>query len=195
MIAYIDGDISLLTPTHVHLDINGLGYEVRISLNTFEQIKTFKTIKLYTHLQVKEDSHTLFGFADEQEKELFLLLISISGIGAATAQTVLSSLTVNEVYNAIKAENTATFNKVKGIGAKTAQRVILELKDKIEQIELPEQELFKNSVSSIQLEALSALQTLGFNKNAAEKAINKVLKSNPAIEKVEELIRLALKGM
>ena len=195
MIAYIDGDLSLIAPTHVHMDINGVGYHINISLTTFEQIKSYKSYKLFTYLQVKEDSHTLYGFANEQEKEIFLLLISISGIGASTAQTILSHLTISEVCQAIMSENTATLNKVKGIGAKTAQRIVLELKDKIAKLETVDYQLDLGGHNSIQVEALLALQTLGFNKNTAEKTVAAVIKKNPTIDKVEELIRLALKAM
>lgn len=192
MIAYLNGKLDLITPTHVYMDINGIGYQVNISLNTFEQIKTLKETKLFTHLQVKEDSHTLFGFASEKEKELFLLLISISGIGASTAQTFLSSLSIKEICQAILNGNVVLLNKVKGIGTKTAQRVVLELKDKIAKIEFTNNEMIETTHNSIQLEALSALQTLGFNKNTAEKTVSRILKTQPTIDKVEDLIRLVL---
>jgi len=133
MYAYLDGQLSYKSPTLVHLDINGVGYLVNISLHTYSKIEALEKVKLYTHLHVKEDSQTLFGFFDADEKELFILLLSVSGIGPNTARIILSSMAPIEVKTAILTENDLAFKKVKGVGPKTAKRVILDLKDKIKQ--------------------------------------------------------------
>jgi Holliday junction DNA helicase RuvA len=180
----------------VIIDINGVGYEVKISLNTFSQIKEQESIKLFTYLQVKEDGHTLFGFATEEEKVLFLKLISISGVGPSTGLMVLSSLGPQEAIQAITSEDVRTIQGVKGIGAKTAQRIILELKDKVglssdtgDHINIP-----NSSTNSIRNEALQALITLGINKSVAQKSIDKILQANSADISLEELIKIALKA-
>lgn len=195
MFAYLKGRLAHKDPTYVIIDINGVGYEVKISLNTFSQIKD-ESIKLYTYLNIKEDAHTLFGFYTEQEKDIFLKLISISGVGPSTGLMVLSSLGPEEATNAIITEDVRTIQGVKGIGAKTAQRIILELKDKVgkealgsDQINIP-----ISSANAIRNEALQALVTLGINKSAAQKSIDKILKDQGADISLEELIKLALKA-
>ena len=196
MFAYLKGKLTYKDPTFVIIDINGVGYEVKISLNTYGQIKDQENIHLHTFLQVKEDSHTLFGFSEPQEKELFLQLISISGVGPSTGLMVLSSLGPEEAMNAIITEDVRVIQGVKGIGAKTAQRIILELKDKVgktssstDTINIP-----ISSASAIRNEALQALVTLGINKSAAQKSIEKILKDKGTDLSLEDLIKFALKA-
>jgi holliday junction DNA helicase RuvA len=191
MIGYLNGNLAIKDPTYVIVDVNGVGYEVKISLNTFSKIKDLDRCLLHTYLHVKEDSHTLYGFFDREEKSLFLYLISISGVGPNTALMINSSLNVDEVKSAIINEDVGIIQKVKGIGTKTAQRIILELKDRIRK------EGFEKSsgspvVSSIRSEALSALQTLGINKNIAEKSIDQVIKKYGNNISLEELIKFVL---
>jgi len=196
MFAYLKGKMTYKDPTFVIIDINGVGYEVKISLNTYAQIKDQENIHLHTYLQVKEDSHTLFGFSDPKEKELFLQLISISGVGPSIGLMVLSSLGPEEAINAILTEDVRVIQSVKGIGGKTAQRIILELKDKVgksgnsqDTINIP-----LSSASAIRNEALQALITLGINKSAAQKSIDKILKEKGAELSLEDLIKFALKA-
>jgi len=196
MFAYLKGKMTYKDPTFVIIDINGVGYEVKISLNTYGQIKDQENIHLHTYLQVKEDSHTLFGFSDPKEKELFLQLISISGVGPSIGLMVLSSLGPEEAINAILTEDVRVIQSVKGIGGKTAQRIILELKDKVgksgnsqDTINIP-----ISSASAIRNEALQALITLGINKSAAQKSIDKILKEKGAELSLEDLIKFALKA-
>lgn len=196
MYAYLQGKLVFKDPTYVIIDIGGVGYEVKISLNTFGQIKDQESIKLFTHFHVKEDAQTLFGFSQESEKKLFLHLVSISGVGPSTGLMVLSSLSPEEVENAIISEDVRTIQGVKGIGAKTAQRIILELKDKLgkESVSGDLTNLIKTPQSSIRNEALSALVTLGINKAAAQKSIDRIFKQNGSDLSLEEVIRLALKA-
>jgi len=196
MYAYLKGKLAHKDPTFVIIDINGVGYEVKISLTTYSQIKDEEAIQLHTYLQVKEDGHTLFGFFDLQEKELFLKLISISGVGPSTGLMVLSSLGPEEATNAIITEDVRTIQSVKGIGGKTAQRIILELKDKVGKEVLSDDHIniSISSASTTRNEALQALITLGINKTAAQKSIDKVLKENGSDISLEELIKLALKA-
>ncbi|OEK00033.1 Holliday junction DNA helicase RuvA [Roseivirga sp. 4D4] len=196
MYAYLKGKLAHKDPTFVILDIGGVGYEVKISLNTFSKIKDQENIQLYTHFHVKEDAQTLFGFSDTHEKQTFLHLISISGVGPSTGLMVLSSLNPEEVEHAILSEDVRTIQAVKGIGAKTAQRIILELKDKVgkdnvggDLLNLPISN--KNTTRN---EALAALVTLGINKAAAQKSIDKILKESSSDISLEQLIKLALKA-
>lgn len=195
MIAYLNGKFIEKEPHHAIIDMGGIGYEVRISLNTFGQIKNKEAGILYTHLQIKEDAHVLFGFAEMQEKQRFLDLISISGVGPGTALMVLSSLTPSEIHEAIVKEDVRLIQGVKGVGAKTAQRIILELKDKLKKEDILE----KSSTTSggknntLRSEALSALLVLGFPKAVAEKNVDLTLKEKGGDISLEELIRLALK--
>src|SRR5690606_22820988 len=193
MITRIQGNVVEKTPTSVVIDCNGMGYEVHISLNTFSSLPQTENAKLYTHLIVKEDSHTLYGFVDQFEREIFKLLITVSGVGPGIARTMLSSLTPNQVKEAIALGNVAVIQSVKGIGAKTAQRVILDLKDKILKVYSID-EVFIQSSNTNKEEALSALETLGFVRKQAEKVCEKICKENPEAN-VETIIKLALKNL
>lgn len=196
MIAYIQGYLDYKSPAYVIIEANSVGYQINISLNTYENIKDLNEARLYTHLQIKEDAHSLYGFADPKEKEMFLLLISISGVGAATGINILSSISIKDIHRAILHEDIVSLNSVKGIGAKTAKRIILELKDKMVKLDVDDSpELIPSEDNIVKDEALQALITLGFTKGSAEKAIEKIIKQNAGKEiAVEEIIRLALKG-
>jgi Holliday junction DNA helicase RuvA len=196
MIAYIQGYLDYKSPAYVIIEANSVGYQINISLNTYENIKDLNEARLYTHLQIKEDAHSLYGFADPKEKEMFLLLISISGVGAATGLNILSSISIKDIHRAILHEDIVSLNSVKGIGAKTAKRIILELKDKMVKLDVDDSpELIPSEDNIVKDEALQALITLGFTKGSAEKAIEKIIKQNAGKEiAVEEIIRLALKG-
>ncbi len=192
MIHFIEGQIERLDQNRVIINVNGIGYEIFISLYTFEKLKKKSTCRLLTYFLVKEDAQQLFGFYDDDEKEIFSLLITVSGIGASTAQVILSSMGTGEIKNAILSGNTLKFSAVKGIGSKTSQRLILELKDKMLKVSLSEESIFTSEDNKNKDEALSALLTLGFNKNNAEKAISEIIKENSDIS-AEDIIRLALK--
>lgn len=196
MFAYLKGKLAFQDPTYVIIDVQGVGYEVKISLHTFSKIKDQESIQLFTYFHVKEDIQALYGFADQHEKNIFQHLISISGVGPSTGLMVLSSLSPQEVEEAILGEDVRTIQGVKGIGAKTAQRVILELKDKIgkssssgDLINIP-----SSGRNAIRNEALAALVTLGINKAAAQKSIDKIWKERSGEISLEELIKLALKA-
>ncbi|MBC7451535.1 MAG: Holliday junction branch migration protein RuvA [Cytophagales bacterium] len=197
MIAYIEGKLVQKDPTYVIVDVQGVGYMIRVSLHTYSVLKDLDKAKVYTFLHIKEDAHTLFGFADELEKEMFLHLTSISGIGPGTALVVLSSLNSMELKNAIASEDVRAIQAVKGIGVKTAQRVILELKDKMRKDLMVSTTDSKQNFSlphnTIRSEALSALVTLGFARNVAEKNVDMILKNNTNPVTLEELIKQALK--
>lgn len=193
MISYISGKLTVLEPTHAVIDINGLGYHLNISLNTFGEIKGRSEIKLHAYLHVKEDSHTLFGFHSSEEKEMFLNLLSISGVGPSTALMIQSSLGAEDLKRAIAAEDVKTIQGVKGVGAKTAQRIILELKDKIRKAGVTP-DLVSGAHNTMRQEALSALMVLGINKATAEKSIDKILKKAGNAISLEELIKQALKS-
>jgi len=190
MITQIRGRVVEKSPTNVVVDCNGIGYEVNISLYTFSQLTDDENIQLYTHLQVKEDSHTLFGFRTTLERAVFRLLISVSGIGTSTARTMLSSLQPAEIQQAIVNEDVAKIQSVKGIGLKTAQRVIIDLKDKIVSLygidEIPG--IKSNTIKD---EALSALEVLGYTRKASGKVVDNIIQSAPE-SSVEELIKAAL---
>jgi len=193
MITHLNGKLVEKNPTFVVLECSGVGYYVNISLNTFSKIPDRENLRLLTHLQIKEDAHTLFGFMDEGERAMFRLLISISGIGASTARTMLSSLSPEQVRDAILSDNVGQIQSVKGIGAKTAQRVIIELKDKV--LKLPEMgEVSTVTNNTNKDEALSALEVLGFARKQAQKVVDKIAGEDPSL-KVEELIKLALKNL
>ena len=191
MYAYISGRIAEITPAYAIVDNHGVGYFINITLNTFTAIGEQTEVRLYTHLQVLEDAHNLFGFYTVKERDMFELLISVSGVGCNTARLILSSLTVNELSTAIANEDTRTIQAVKGIGGKTAQRLIVDLKDKVKKTEYTE-EVVGSVDNTLKNEALSALVILGFSKNAASKALDKLLKQSPDAS-VEVLIREALK--
>lgn len=194
MITHIHGKLIEKTPTHVVIDVNGVGYEIKISLQTYSAIKD-ELCKLYTHLSIKEDSHTLFGFFEENERFLFRQLISVSGVGPSTAQVILSTYSSNEIIQHISMADVKAIESVKGIGAKTAQRIIIDLKDKISKGMPTADLLFDKIDNTIKDEALSALLALGFSKKGAEVKIDKVLKSNPEINTVEKLVKTALSQM
>ena len=193
MIHHLKGQLIEKNPTHVIIDCSGVGYMVNISLHTYSLIPDSEAISLYTYLQVKEDSHTLYGFVEKSEREIFKLLISVSGVGTSTARTMLSSLQPKEVTEAIAAEDVASIQSVKGIGAKTAQRVILDLKDKVLKV-MGEDEVFVSQNNTNKEEALSALEILGYNRRQAGKVVEKILKEDPE-STVESIIKLALKKL
>ncbi|MCL4146104.1 UNVERIFIED_CONTAM: hypothetical protein GTU68_047035 [Idotea baltica] len=193
MITHIQGKLTEKNPTHVVIDCNGVGYMLNISMHTYSQIPDAEQLKLYTHLQVKEDSHTLYGFSSIAEREMFRLLISVSGIGASIARTMLSSLTPKQVREGIAAGNVVLIQSIKGIGAKTAQRVILDLKDKVLKIyDLDEVSIHKGNTNKD--EALSALEVLGFIKKQAERVVDKIVMAQPEAS-VEDIIKQALKNL
>jgi holliday junction DNA helicase RuvA len=193
VITHLRGKLIVKNPTHVIVECAGVGYFVNISLHTYSSIGDEENILLYTHLQVREDAHTLFGFAERQEREIFRLLISVSGIGSSTARTMLSSLTPLQVRDAIANGNVPSIQAIKGIGAKTAQRVIIDLKDKILKVH-GMAELSPESNNTNKEEALSALEVLGFARKQAEKAVDMVLGKDPALS-VENTIKQALKNL
>ncbi|MEM6319108.1 MAG: Holliday junction branch migration protein RuvA [Bacteroidota bacterium] len=193
MISYIKGPITFKNPTFIVVEAGGIGYRVNISLNTYAKIEKSETVKILTHLQVKEDSHTLYGFADEAERKLFRHLISVSGIGPATAQVMLSSMSPDEARAAIVGENVAAFKTVKGIGPKTAKRLILDLKDKLLKDGGDTPLVAVGVDNTLRKEALSALVSLGFNKIQSQKVLSKILKEQPNVKTVEELIKLSLR--
>ena len=190
MITQIIGRLVEKTPTQVVIDCNGVGYAVNISLHTFSQINDNENIKLYTHLQVREDSHTLFGFNTTIERSVFLLLISVSGIGSSTARTMLSSLEPLQIQRAIISEDLNTIKSIKGIGLKTAQRVLIELKDKMLNLQV-EGEIQNFGNNTIKDEALSALEVLGYTRKQSERILDTIIQSAPD-SSVEELIKEAL---
>ncbi|MFK7002092.1 Holliday junction branch migration protein RuvA [Flavobacterium oreochromis] len=193
MIAHIQGKLVEKNPTDVVIDCNGVGYLIHISLHTYGLLPSNDFVKLYTYLQVKEDSHSLYGFMEKSEREIFKLLISVSGIGANTARTMLSSLEPKQIINALASENVSTIQSIKGIGIKTAQRAIIELKDKVLKIyEIDEVSLIPNNTNKD--EALSALEVLGFVRKSAEKVVEKIIASTPEAT-VENIIKQALKNL
>jgi len=191
MIGYLTGKIILSKPTQILLDVNGVGYEVRISINTFEKLAGKNTISLHIYTNVKEDSITLFGFYSEAEKEMFELLISISGVGPKSALSLLSGISTDELRQAIVSSNVERIIAVPGIGRKTAERLILELKNKVREIK---EEGLSTSKPSLQKEAVSALTTLGYNLVSSEKAVNKILSELPECS-LEELIKRSLQKL
>lgn len=195
MINYLQGKLAVKDPTYVVIDVNGVGYEAKISLITYAVIKNLDSTKIFTHLHIKEDAHTLFGFSEESEKKRFLDLISISGVGPSTGLMILSSLSPEELQRAIINDDIKTIQSVKGIGLKTAQRIVLELKDKMKKEGLLDKavELIPRPDNTLRSEALSALTTLGIGKPAAEKSVDMLLKQHGQQIKLEELIKLALK--
>lgn len=189
MIAHLNGKLIEKTATHIIVECGGVGYFVRISLNTYSKLGNDENIKILTQLQVREDAHILYGFHSLAEREMFNHLISVSGIGANTAILMLSSLSSEEIGSAILSENVALIQSIKGIGAKTAQRVILDLKDKVVKTNFVGQNIFTPNNTN-QNDALTALLALGFDKKKAEKAIEKTAKED---QSVEQLIKEALK--
>ncbi|MDP2236641.1 MAG: Holliday junction branch migration protein RuvA [Bacteroidales bacterium] len=194
MYAYISGKLIKKTPAFVIVDVQGVGYHINISLNTFAAIGNQQHVKLFTHLSVKEDAHILYGFHDVEERSLFLNLISVSGVGANTARIILSSLNTSEAIEAISGGNVAVLQRVKGIGTKTAQRIVVDLKDKVSRTGGLTSEKTDLAYNTNREEALSALLILGFNKAAVEKVLARLLQNEPSAP-VEKLIKEALKVM
>ena len=194
MIAYLSGKFSYKTPAMVYVDVNGVGYEVNISLNTYAQIQPLNEGKLFTYLQIKEDAHTLYGFFDAVEKEMFVLLISVSGVGAATARMMLSSMKPDDISNAIMMKHTSVLEGVKGIGRKTAERLVLELKDKVSKLSVSSPGLVPVG-NTLEQDALNALVALGISRPVAEQSIKKIKNSDPSINTLETLIKKALKAI
>lgn len=195
MIHHIKGLIAFKSPTYIVVEAGGIGYQVFISLHTYGKIEGQEQVKLLTYFHVKEDGQSLYGFWDEQERTLFAHLISVSGIGPSTAQLVLSAISPEEVRSAILSEDDAQFNRVRGIGPKTAKRIILELKDKVKKDVGEDWIPTPSADNTIRQEALSALLALGFSKIPVQKALNQVLKDNPGLDSVEKLIKLALQQL
>ncbi len=193
MITQIRGKLIEKNPTYVVLDCAGVGYFLHISLHTFSSLPNDEAVTLYTHLSIREDAHTLFGFISKTEREVFKLLISVSGVGSSIARTMLSSMTSQEIQQAIASENVALIQSVKGIGAKTAQRVIVDLKDKILKT-FDMEAISVDSNNTHKEEALSALEVLGFQRKQSEKVILAILKEQKEAS-VEKLIKLALKNL
>ena len=194
MTTHIEGNICELTPTYVVLDCNGIGYFINISLTTFSKLESSinKKIRLFTHLNVREDSHTLYGFFKIEERKVFRLLISVSGVGASTGMMILSSLSSSEINQAISSEDINKLKSIKGIGLKSAQRIIIDLKDKIKEVEIIENN-FNDNNNIKKNQALSALETLGFSAKQSNKILDNILNESPDIS-VEELIKLSLKN-
>lgn len=193
MIAHLQGKLVEKSPTQLIIDCVGVGYEVHISLHTYSLLPNTDFIKVFTYLQIKEDAHTIFGFVEKSEREIFKLLISVSGIGAGIARTMLSSLDPKQITNAIASGDVGTIQSIKGIGSKTAQRVILDLKDKVLKLyDLDEVSMSLNNTNRD--EALSALEVLGFVRKASEKVIERIVKEDPEAS-VESIIKQALKSL
>ena len=193
MIAHIHGKLVEKTPTHLIIDCGGVGYHINISLHTYSLLPNTDFIKVYTYLQIKEDAHTLFGFIEKSEREIFKLLLSVSGIGASIARTMLSSLDPKQVTNAIASGDVVTIQSVKGIGSKTAQSVILDLKEKVLKLyDLDEVSMSQSNTNRD--EALSALEVLGFVRKYSEKIVEKIVKEDPEAS-VESIIKKALKNL
>jgi Holliday junction DNA helicase RuvA len=194
MFAYLNGKIEYLTPVSVVIDTHGIGWFVNISLNTYTQLKELAYAKIFTHHLVREDAQTLYGFFDDKEKRLFINLISVPDVGAATAMVMLSSISINELLTAIRQENVAKIQSVKGIGLKTAQRIIIDLKDKLSKEDLDEKiaaQIFVED-NEVKTEGIAALVVMGYNRVQAEKAIGKILSINPQLS-VENLIKEAIR--
>lgn len=191
MITFLRGRLIEKNPTHIIVECNGVGYHVDISLHTYGLIPNEESVQIHTYLQIKEDSHTLYGFFDTSEREIFKLLISVNGIGASTARTMLSSLNPEEIGTAIAQEDVKKIQSVKGIGLKTAQRVIIDLKDKISKVEISENFVGIGAALQQKDEAIAALEVLGYNKKSSEKIIDSLLKTDAEMS-VEQLIKQAL---
>jgi Holliday junction DNA helicase RuvA len=196
MYAYLKGELTFKSPALIVVDVQGVGYQVHIPLSTYSALQNLEKATVYTHLIIREDAHTLFGFATQAERGLFVQLIGVTGVGATTAQLILSAMSVDEVRAAIIGEQAHILQRVKGIGAKTAKQIILDLKDKLSR-EAPEGAVILPSAAdnTLREEALNALLSLGFTRIAVQKALNQVVKEQPGISKVEELIKAALKSL
>lgn len=197
MIAYLKGAITYKSPTKIYVECGGVGYHVNISLQTYAKIEELKETKIFIYTHINEQAHTLYGFAEEMEREVFLLLISVNGVGPNTARLILSSLSSNELKKAIIYQEVSLIQKIKGIGPKTAQRMVLELKDKMDKIQTDDfaVDIIVTPKNAATDEAIAALVMLGFPKNHSEKVVQKVTKENPSFSSVEELIKLSLKNL
>jgi len=195
LIAYLKGKITFKKPTYIYVECGGVGYHVNISLNTYQAIEDKEDIKILTYLQVKEDSQALYGFYDERERNLFVLLISVSGVGVNTARVMLSGMSVDDMRSAIIHEQVATLNKIKGIGPKTAKRIILDLKDKVLKVGAVADSLSPSISNTMADEALSAMIALGFPRNTVNKQLNAIMANQTSITQVEDLIKAALKQL
>jgi Holliday junction DNA helicase RuvA len=191
MIGRLNGRLIEKNPTDLLIECGGVGYEVKISLNTFSQLGSDEAVQVYTKLIVREDAHILYGFANKEEREMFNHLVSVSGIGPNTAMIMLSSLVPDEIAQAILTEDVATIQKIKGIGTKTAQRVIIDLKSKVSKMELSSENIFTSNNRN-RFDALNALVSLGFDKKSAEKVLDKI---DTGTQSVEELIKDALRNL
>lgn len=194
MYAYLEGKFTYKSPAQLVIDVNGVGYEVNISLNTYSAIQNLPSGKLHTHLQVKEDAHVLYGFFEKSEKEIFLLLTSVSGVGASTARMMLSSIKPEEINRAIAQGDVRLLESVKGIGKKTAERLVLELKDKVSKQTITAG-FQPKAITNIEHDAINALTALGISKQQAEQSVLKVLKAEPELNSLEEIIKKALKAI
>jgi holliday junction DNA helicase RuvA len=196
MIAFLKGKLVHKDPTYVIIDVNGVGYHAHISLQTYGEIKDQENILLHTHLSIREDAHVLFAFSKEAEKRMFQLLVSVNGVGPSTAIVMLSYMSIDELKSAIVRDDATTLQKIKGIGGKTAQRVIIELKDKFKKDSFEELAPLATGVrhNTLRNEALSALITLGINKAAAEKSVDSVLKKSGNTLTLEDLVKQALRN-
>jgi holliday junction DNA helicase RuvA len=198
MFAYLKGDLTFKSPAVITLEVHGVGYHINIPVSTYTAIAGLEKATIYTHFHVKEDAQTLYGFSTQTERNTFVQLISVSGVGPNTAQLILSSMTVDEIRAAIIGEQAHILQKVKGIGAKTAKQIILDLKDRLTKESPDGPVVFPiggASNNTIREEALSALVSLGFNRINVQKALNSILNEQPSVAKVEELIKLALKSL
>jgi len=193
MIVYLNGNYITKNPAYVWMEVNGIGYEVNISLHTYSKIQQLEKGRLLTYLHIKEDSHSLYGFFDEEERNLFLLLISVSGVGTSTARMMLSSMRPEEISQAIRTDNEVALGRIKGIGPKSAKRLILELKDKLLKTK-GETHLEPTQHNNLENDALNALVSLGIARNAAFVAIQKSVKQQPDLS-LEDLIKLTLKNI
>jgi Holliday junction DNA helicase RuvA len=193
MIAFLEGVFAYKSPALVHVDVGGVGYELQISLNTYSRIEHLDRGRLLTHLHIREDAHVLYGFFDRTEKDLFLQLISVSGVGATTARMMLSSMPPEDIVRAIQQGNTRQLESIKGIGKKSAERIILELRDKVVKIRSETPNISSLTSNTLEQDAFNALVTLGIARPAAENAIRKVLHEGPGTDKIEDIIKKALK--
>lgn len=195
MYAYLKGEIAYRSPNFLVLEVNGVGYHVNIPLSTFTAIQGQERTTLYIHLQVREDAHTLFGFATQTERSLFVQLIGVTGVGATTAQLILSAMSVDEVRSAVIGEQAHVLQRVKGIGAKTAKQIILDLKSKLTKDAGDSPVLLPAADNTAREEALSALIALGFTRIAVQKALNTIMRDDPTVRKVEDLVKQALRAL
>ncbi len=194
MIAFLRGNFIIKTPTQVIVDVNGVGYDCQVSLNTYSAINNKTSGQLFTYLHITENGHTLYGFAEQSEKELFIQLISVSGVGAATARMMLSGMRPDEAIRAIVQGNARQLESIKGIGRKTAERLVLELRDKLSKV-ATESSLSASVSNKVETDALNALISLGIARSPAEQAIKKAMSANPETGILEDLIKQALKNV